>query len=146
MGQRGGGRALPERGPALLVESVAASRRCPRSMRVGVRPEALLQRTPLQEPPHETRTPVLAPHRSPGVAELSLRSGTCPRRVPLKLFKSASAKLAIRLLPQSQPRHVCGSGGAARPRLDNDLLIPAAPPSPAEKLPALQGSNTSASH
>ena len=30
---RGGGRALPERGPALLMESVAASRRCLRSMR-----------------------------------------------------------------------------------------------------------------
>ena len=33
------------------------------------------QRTPLQEPPHETRTRVLAPHRSPGAVETSLQRG-----------------------------------------------------------------------
>ena len=61
---RGDGRALPERGPALLLNIWLRRDAAHVSMRVGVRPEALPQRTPLHEPPHETRTWVFSPPSS----------------------------------------------------------------------------------
>ena len=70
------------------------------------------QRTPLQEPPHETGTWVLAPQLSPGVAETSLRSGTRLEGRRPELFKSADrARTCNQTLPQASPRHVCGRGG-----------------------------------
>ena len=107
------------------------------------------QRTPLQEPPHETRTRVLAPQLSPGVAETSLRSGTRLEGRRPELFKSAAEQgLCNQTLPQTSPRHVCGRGGAARPRLFHKLSIPAARwalPTHRQAAHPVQGSNTSAS-
>ena len=62
--KRGDGRALPELGPALLLNIWLRRDAAHVSMRVGVRPEALPQRTPLHEPPHETRTWVFSPPSS----------------------------------------------------------------------------------
>ena len=59
------------------------------------------QRTPLQEPPHETRTWVLAPQLSPGVAETSPRSGTRLEGRRPELFKSAGrARTCNQTLPK----------------------------------------------
>ena len=99
-------------GPSAASEYMAASRRCPRSMRVGVRPEALPQRTPLQEP----RT-------KPGRGFSPPSSRRASRRPPYEAGRVSKAAapncsnlqteqgLAIRRCPKASPRHACGRGG-----------------------------------
>ena len=124
--RRGDGRALPERGPALLLNIWLRRDAAHVSMRVGVR-QALPQRTFWQGSRTKAGRQRPASDRSPGVAETSLRSGTRLEGRRPELFKSADrARTCNQTLPQASPRHVCGSGGATRHRLDNDLSIPAA--------------------
>mgnify|MGYP004094069987 CR=1 FL=1 len=106
-------RVLGGSAPGARLPSGGGQRRELRVGVIGVHMQLILaqlaverrrKRTPLQEPPHETRTWVLAPQLSPGVAETSLRSGTRLEGRRPELFKSADrARTCNQTLPQSEP-------------------------------------------
>ncbi len=93
------------------------------------------QRTPLQEPPHETRTRVLAPQLSPGIAEPSA-AAICVGKGDAQNRSNPAAELAIRLpnLQTARPRQDVAAASYSKltPQRPLDSCGEARAPSPAK--------------